>query len=415
MSNQSASGQGAVTDVSTGSPDDRVTVGPRRVAAATIALATGAFAIGTSEFVVMGLLPEIARDVDVTIPQAGYLVSAYALGVVVGAPVLAAASARAPRKGLLLGLAAVIVLGNLLTVLAPSYATLVAARFLAGLPHGAFFGVASLVAASLVPPERRARAISRVMVGIPMAVLAGVPASTALGQQAGWRWAYIVVVGLVTLTVVAVAVTVPRAPGDATASSRNELRALRDGQVWFSMLVGAVGFGGMFAMYAYIAPTVTDLAGASPSTVPLVLFLLGIGATLGTAISGPLVDGSVERSVIGGCIVMVVGLAAFGAFADNLLLLIVLGFVVQVAGSVLVIGLQLRLMAAAGSARNLGAALNHASINVANALGAWIGGVVLTLGLGLRAPALAGAALAVMGLVLATVAARSPRIGRAPR
>ena len=402
------------TTAATADPE-HVSVGPRRVAAATLAMAIGAFAIGTSEFVVMGLLPEIARDVDVTIPQAGHLVSAYALGVVVGAPTLAAASARIPRKGLLLCLAGVLVLGNLLTVLAPTYGTLVLARVLAGLPHGAFFGVASLVAASLVPPERRARAVSRVMLGIPVAVLAGVPVSTALGQQVGWRWAYVVVVGLVTLTLLAVAVTVPRSPGDASASSRNELRALRNGQVWFSMLVGAVGFGGMFAMYAYIAPTVTDLAGASASTVPVVLFLLGVGATLGTAISGPLVDGSVERSVLGGCITMVVGLTAFGAFADSLVLLIAIGFVVQVAGSVLVIGLQLRLMAAAGSARNLGAALNHASINVANALGAWIGGVVLTLGLGLRAPALAGAVLAAMGLVLAAVAARSPRGARPSR
>ena len=243
----------------------RATASPSRttVTLALLALATGGFAIGTTEFVSMGLLPELADGVGVSIPRAGHAISAYALGVVVGAPLIAVLGARLPRRGLLVALMGVFLLGNAATAVASSYAGLMAARFVAGVPHGAYFGVASLVAAGLVPPERRGRAVSRVLLGLAVANVAGVPAATWLGQHAGWRSAYVLVAVLAALTIALVAILVPGAPGDPSATGRKELRAFRDPQVLLTLLAGAIGFGGMFAMYSYIAPTVTSVAGLS--------------------------------------------------------------------------------------------------------------------------------------------------------
>jgi DHA1 family inner membrane transport protein len=370
-----------------------------RVIVAIGALALGGFAIGTTEFVTMGVLPDIAAGVDVDIPTAGHLISAYALGVVVGAPVIAALSARLPRRALLVGLMTAFLLGNTLSALAPGYRTLLAARFLSGLPHGAYFGVASLVAASLVAPHLRGRAVSSVILGLAAAILTGVPAATWLGQQLGWRSAYWLVAVLAAATVAAVLAVVPSSPGRPEATVRGELAALRRPQVLLTLLVGVVGFGGVFALYSYIAPVVTDVAGLSRGTVPLVLLTYGAGGVVGTALGGRLADLALFPSLVGTLAVLGVLLAGVSLTAEWAPALLVGVFLVSMIASSLAICLQLRLMETAGEAQMLGAALNHSSLNVANAFGAWLGGLVIAAGLGYRAPSAVGAGLAVAGLV----------------
>ena len=376
---------------------------PRRtsrphVGAALLALSVGGFAIGTTEFVTLGLLPEMADGVGVGIPQAGHVISCYALGVVVGAPLIAVLGARLPRKGLLLVLMAAYALANLATALAPSYLSLAGARFVAGLPHGAYFGVASLVAAGLVDPARRGRAVSRVMLGLAVANLVGVPAAAWLGQHLGWRSAYVAVTGLALLTVLLVALVVPAVPADREATGRRELRAFSRVQVWLTLLVGAVGFGGMFAMYSYIAPTVTDVTGLPSSSVPVFLLAFGIGGILGTTLGGIGADWSVLRTVLLANAAMGLALVGFTFAAHRPVTAWVGVLVVALVGSMLAVTLQLRLMQVAGESQTLGAAMNHASLNTANALGAWLGGVVIAAGLGYTAPSWVGAGLSLAGL-----------------
>jgi DHA1 family inner membrane transport protein len=376
-----------------------------RVVVAVVALAIGGFAIGTTEFVTMGVLPDIAEGVGVDIPSAGHVISVYALGVVVGAPVIAALSARLPRRALLIGLMAAFLIGNGLTAIAPGYGTLLVARFLTGLPHGAYFGVASLVAASLVGPHLRGRAVSSVMLGLSVALVAGVPAATWLGQTAGWRSAYWLVVVLAAATIAAVLAVVPSMPGRPEATIRGELGALRRPQVLLTLGVGIVGFGGMFALYSYIAPLVTDVAELSRGTLPLVLFVYGIGGVVGTALAGRLGDWALFPSVAGALVTLMVVLAGTALVAPWAPGLVVGVFLVSVSGSTLAILLQLRLMETAGEAQMLGAALNHSALNLANALGAWLGGLVIAAGLGFRAPSVVGVGLAALGLLPLTISA----------
>jgi MFS transporter, DHA1 family, inner membrane transport protein len=376
-----------------------------RLVVAVVALALGGFAIGTTEFVTMGLLPDIADGVGVDIPSAGLTISAYAVGVVVGAPVIAALSARLPRRALLVGLMAAFLVANGLTALAPGYRTLMVARFLSGLPHGAYFGVASLVAASLVAPHLRGRAVSSVMLGLAAATLTGVPAATWLGQQFGWRSAYWLVVVLAAVTVTAVLAVVPSFPGRSEATIRSELGALRRPQVLLTLGVGIVGFGGMFALYSYIAPVVTEVTQLSRGTVPVVLLVFGAGGVIGTALGGRLADLALFRSLVAGMVVLAVLLAGIALTAPWAPALFVGVFLVAMGASVLVVCLQMQLMATAGDAQMLGAALNHSSLNVANALGAWVGGLVIGAGLGFRAPSAVGAGLAVAGLIPLAISA----------
>jgi DHA1 family inner membrane transport protein len=367
---------------------------------ATVALAVGGFAIGTTEFVTMGLLPEVADGVGVSIPQAGHVISLYALGVVVGAPVIAILGARLPRRGLLLALMAAFAVANAASALAQGYEQLGLARFLSGVPHGAYFGVASLVAAGMVPPSRRGRAVSRVMLGLPVATVLGVPAGTWLGQHVGWRAVYGLVAVTALLTVALVWALVPAQPGDREATGRRELAALGSVQVWLTLLVGAVGFGGMFAMYTYIAPTVTQVTGLSRSAVPVFLLFFGLGSVAGTMLGGRLADWSVLRSLVLSSVAMGSTLALFTVTAHALVPGLVTMFAISAVGGVLVVNLQLRLMEVAGSAQTLGAALNHSSLNVANALGAWLGGLVIAAGHGYTAPSWVGAGLSLAGLVV---------------
>jgi DHA1 family inner membrane transport protein len=370
----------------------------RHLALAVLALATGGFAIGTTEFVTMGLLPQIADGVGISIPQAGHMISAYALGVVVGAPVIAIFGAKLPRRALLVWLMAAYAVFNALSALAGSYGVLFVARFLDGLPHGAYFGVASLVAASLAAPEHRGRAVASVMLGLSVANVVGVPAATWLGQQVGWRSAYLSTAGLAVLTVVMIVAFVPSVPGNPAATGRKEMLFFRNGQAMLTLLAGAVGFGGLFAVYSYIAPTVTDVGGLPDSAVPLFTAAFGVGMVGGTWLAGRLADWSVFRTLIwagvGSFFVMLLvwALAPYGWW------LLPAIFLVTAIGSVLVVNLQLRLMTVSGEAQTLGAAMNHASLNLANALGAWLGGLVIAAGYGYRAPALVGAALSIAGI-----------------
>ena len=376
------------------------------VGLALLALALGGFAIGTTEFVTMGLLPDVAESIDRDIPTTGHIISAYALGVVVGAPLIVSFAARMPKRALLLWLLAGLGLGNALTAVASGYVPVLLARFVAGLPHGAYFGVASLVAASLVPAGRRGRAVAMVMMGLSAATVAGVPVSAWLGQALTWRAAYALVVVIAVVAAVLVIVFVPHLPGDPSATIRGELVALREPAVIAAFLTGVVGFGGIFAMYSYIAPIVTDVVDLPSSVIPVFLLVFGLGSVGGTLLAGRLADWDNVRQVIGGLGATVVVLLAFyelASFAPAALLCV---FLVGALGSVVAIGLQIRLMSAAGDAQMLGAALNHASLNIANGLGAWLGGLVIAAGAGYSAPALVGVALAAAGLVAFLVGLR---------
>ncbi|MCW2848339.1 MAG: transporter [Marmoricola sp.] len=373
---------------------------PLQIGFALLALATGGFAIGTTEFVSMGLLPQLAAGVGVSIPAAGHAISAYAIGVVVGAPLIAVFGTRLPRRELLAGLMLVFLVGNALTAVSVNYATLIGARFLTGLPHGAYFGVAALVAADLVPPERRGRAVSRVLLGLGVSNVVGVPAATWLGQNFGWRSAYWLVAVLAMVTVLMVAWLVPHVAANRAATGRNELRAFKNPQVLLTLLAGAIGFGGMFAMYTYIAPTVTDVAGLSEGRVPLYLLAFGLGMVFGTPLAGRLVDWSVLRTTLIGSVLMGALLVVFTFTSQFFIAGLVTCFVFATITSLLTIGLQMRLMQVAGDAQTIGAAMNHASLNLANALGAWLGGVVVAAGYGYTATSWVGAGLSVIGFAV---------------
>ncbi|MFI5711505.1 MFS transporter [Kribbella sp. NPDC051620] len=388
-------------------PDSSLT--SRHVGLALLALATGGFAIGTTEFVTMGLLPQIADGVHISIPTAGHVVSAYAIGVVVGAPVIAALGARTGRKRLLLGLMAVFVLGNILSAVANSYELLMAARFLTGLPHGAFFGIGAVVGASMVPVNRRAWAVSMMMVGLPVANIVGVPVTTLLGQKFGWQLPFVAVGILGLLTLIAVWFWIGPQPVGNDVNVRSELSALAKPQVWMALLVGMVGFGGMFATYSYITPTMTDLAGFSEAAVTIVLAVYGIGMTGGTLVGGRLADRALMPSLYGGLVAVTVVLTTFGWLAQSKPGALVGVFSLGFSASILIPALQTRLMDVAHEGQSLAASLNHSTLNVANALGAWLGSVVLSAGYGYEWPSRVGAVLAVAGLVLALASGRMDR------
>jgi DHA1 family inner membrane transport protein len=366
---------------------------------ALLALALGGFAIGTTEFVAMGLLPQIASGVAISIPTAGHVISAYALGVVVGAPVLAGLGAKLPRRTLLVGLMVAYAAGNLLSAVVSSYPTLMAARFLTGLPHGAYFGVASLVAADLAPAGLKARAVSRVLLGLSVANVIGVPFATWLGQTFGWRVAFAGAAVLAAATAASVLRVVPHAPADKAATLRRELTALKRPQVLLAVATGGIGGGGMFAVYSYISPILTDRAGISLALVPLVLAVWGLGMVAGNLLAGRLMDWAPKRAMIGAFLAMA---ALFATFAFTSASPVAAPITVFFLGMALMLptGLQMRLMNVAGDAQTLAAALNHSAFNIANALGAWLGGIVLAAGLGLTAPMVVAVGLSLGGLAI---------------
>ncbi|WP_197375984.1 MFS transporter [Mycolicibacterium baixiangningiae] len=370
---------------------------------AVMALALGGFGIGTTEFVAMGLLPDIAASLRITEPVAGHVISAYALGVVIGAPLIAALTARMPRKTLLLGLMVLFTVANLASMFAPSYATLMAARFIAGLPHGAFFGIAALVAAHLMGPRNRAKAAAYVLSGLTVATVLGVPVASWLGQHFGWRSAFalVVVVGAITLT--AIWFWLPDMRSMHVTSPLTELGALKRVQVWLALLVGMVGFGGMFAVYTYVSTTLTDVSGVSRGLIPLGLMAFGLGMVIGNLVGGRMADVSVVRGLYASLTSLGIVLALFVFAAHNPWTAMLGLFFIGATGSSIGPALQTRLMDVAHDAQTLAAALNHSALNIANAAGAWIGGMVISAGLGYTAPAAAGAALTLAGLVVLTV------------
>ena len=372
---------------------------PRRTSA-SLALILGGIGIGIAEFVTMGLLPQIADGLSISIPRAGLAISAYALGVVVGSPLIALGAARAPRRAVLVALMLVFALGNVAAAMAPSLPTLVLARFVSGLPHGAFFGLASLVAVALAPRGQGGRAVGTVMLGIPLAMVVGVPLGTWAGQELGWRVAYWAVAALGLLTAALVLAAVPRFPADREHSWRTEVTAFANPQFWLGMAVGAVGFGGMFAMYSYIAPTLTDVTGLHERWVPVYLLVYGLVSIVGTWLGGRLGDWSVLRTLVVMGVGTALALLAFHWASLSPVPAMLAVAAVALTSSAWVVALQLRLMGVAGAARTLGAAMNHSALNLANALGAWVGGLVIAAGHGLRAPSLVGAALSVGGLLV---------------
>lgn len=376
-----------------------------RIRIALFALALGGFAIGTTEFVTMGLLPQIADGVHISIPTAGHVVSAYALGVVVGAPLVAMLAAGLRRKVVLVALMVAFAIGNLGSALAPSYGTLLVARFVSGLPHGAFFGIGSVVAASLVPIHRRTAAVAMMLAGLTVANVVGVPLATLLGQHLGWQWPYVFVGFVALVTVVAVLAWVPMQPADGAASARSELSALARPQVWLTLGVGTVGFGGMFATFSYITPTMTHLSGFQDAAVPLILVVYGVGMTIGTMLSGRVAAYGMLRGMIAMLSAIAVLLALFGPMAHARPTAVVGVFLLGMLPSVLVPLLQTRLMDVAQEGQSLAAALNHSTLNIANALGAWLGSVVLAHGLGYEWPSRVGALLAVAGIAIAGASA----------
>ena len=384
---------------------------PARTRLALLALALGGFGIGSTEFVLLGLLPNIAHDLlpelyarspEVANAQAGWLASAYALGVVVGAPTIAAFAARFPRKKLLLVLAAAFTVGTVLSAVLPTFGLVLAARFLAGLPHGAYFGIASLVAASLMGPGKRGAGVAYVLSGLTIANVIGVPAITFLGQQAGWRVAYLAVAVIFGLTFVALALLVPPQPGDASATMKRELRAFGRSQVWLTLLTGAVGFGGFFCVYTFISPISTDVAGLPALFVPIVLVVVGLGMTIGNIVGGWAADMHVVRAIFSFFALFFVSLAGLALTAHTMPGLFVFVFLVGVAAAGISPAIQTRLMDVAGDSQTLAAAANHSALNIGNSLGAYLGGLTIAAGLGYVSPVWVGLMLCVPGVVLIT-------------
>ncbi|BAI96998.1 MFS transporter [Sphingobium sp. TA15] len=373
--------------------------GPVHPALVILALSMGAFAIGTTEFAAMSLLPFFAGDLRISEPMAGHAISAYALGVVVGAPVIAVLGARLPRRTLLIGLMALFAIGNGMSALSPDYATMLLFRFLSGLPHGAYFGVAALVAASLVPGDRRALAVARVMTGLTVATVIGVPVANWMGQALGWRWGFGIVAVLAMITMTLVALYAPRDAGDPAAVPMRELGALREPQVLLTLLTGAIGFGGLFAVYTYVASTMISVTHVSERLVPVVLAIFGIGMTIGNLAAAWAADRAQGRTAVIVLLWSAASLALFPLMAGNIWSLSLVIFLIGCGGGLGSV-LQTRLMDVAGDAQTLAAAAHHSAFNVANALGPWLGGLAISAGYGLTSTGWIGAALALGGLAI---------------
>ncbi|MFE7191533.1 MFS transporter [Kitasatospora sp. NPDC057541] len=368
---------------------------------ALLALAVGAFGIGTTEFVIMGLLPEIAADYGVSIPTAGLLVTGYALGVVLGAPLLTVLGTKVSRKRMLMLLMGLFVLGNLVSALAPSFGMMLAGRVVASLAHGAFFGIGSVVAADLVAPDKKAGAIATMFTGLTIANIVGVPLGTYIGQAVGWRITFAGVAALGIVGLLGIAKLVPAMPRPEGAHLRRELTAFRNPQVLLAMAMTVLGFGGVFAAITYIAPMMTQVAGYSDGAVTWLLVLFGIGMFLGNLLGGKYADRKLMPmlyTTLGGLAVV---LALFTLTAHNKVLAAITIMLVGALGFATVPPLQKRVLDQAHGAPTLASAVNIGAFNLGNALSAWLGGMVIAAGLGYTSPNWVGAVLAAAALVLA--------------
>ncbi|MCY1516373.1 Inner membrane transport protein YdhP [compost metagenome] len=365
-----------------------------------LALAVGAFGIGTTEFTPMGLLPVIAEGVEVSIPSAGMLVTAYAVGVMLGAPLMTLLFSRFGKRGALISLMAIFTLGNLLSALAPDYATLLASRLVTSLNHGAFFGLGAVVAASVVPKDKQASAVATMFMGLTIANIGGVPAATWVGQQVGWRVAFAGTAVLGLIAMAALWLALPRGERGSVPNVRRELAVITRPSVLLAMATTVLGAGAMFTLYTYVAPVLAELTGASDAFVTLALVLIGVGFTLGNSLGGRLADWSLDGST-----------RIFLAALAVIMLLLPLALTNHVAAALgllvwgvatfgLVPPLQMRVMEAAAEAPGLASSINVGAFNLGNALGAALGGAVIGLDLGYVAVPVAGGLLAAIGLLL---------------
>jgi DHA1 family inner membrane transport protein len=375
-----------------------------------LALSIGAFGIGLTEFVIMGLLPEVAADFAVSEASAGWLISGYALSVVVGALLLTAATTRLPRKRVLLGLLVLFIVGNALSAVAGDYGTMMAGRIIAALCHGAFFGIGSVVATGLVPAARQARAVAIMFTGLTAANVLGVPFGTFLGQQAGWRATFWAISAIGVLALVGIAALVPAdSPAQQAPSLRRELTAFRNGQVWLSLIVTILAYGGMFGAFTYIAYTLTDVSGFAAAAVPWLLVLFGVGLFAGNALGGRLADRGIDRTLILFIAALLAVLVLFALLAADAAAAAVALFLMGGFGFGTVPGLQARIMRYASHAPTLASGANIGAFNVGNALGAWAGGLGISAGLGYTSPLWIGALITAPALVVMVGAAWAAR------
>ncbi|CAM5480014.1 MFS transporter [Streptomyces xanthochromogenes] len=376
---------------------------------ALLALAIGAFGIGTTEFVIMGLLPEVAGTFDVSIPTAGYLVSGYAVGVMLGAPLMTVLGTKITRKRMLMLLMGFFIAGNVLSALAPAFELMLAGRIVASLAHGAFFGIGSVVAADLVAPEKKAGAIAMMFTGLTVANVVGVPAGTLIGQQVGWRATFFVVASLGVLGLLGVAKLVPDMPKAQGVRLRHEIAAFRNVQVLLAMAMTVLGFGGVFAAITYITPMMTNVAGYADTSVTWLLVLFGLGMVTGNLIGGRFADRALMPMLFVALSGLAVVLALFTMAAHDKLASAVMVFLIGALGFATVPPLQKRVLDQAAGAPTLASAVNIGAFNLGNALSAWLGGIVIAAGLGYTAPNWVGAALAASALVLAFVSSALER------
>ena len=373
-----------------------------------LALALGGFGIGLTEFVIAGLLPQVAADFRVDEAAAGWLISGYALSVAAGAILLTAAVTKLPRKQVLIGLMVLFIIGNLVSALAPTYTIMLVGRIVAALCHGAFFGIGSVVAANMVEPRKRSGAIAIMFTGLTLANVLGVPFGTFLGQAAGWRSTFWAITGIGVIALIGIIALVPAPRGIATAhtSLRTEFGAFRSRQVWLSLVVTVLGFGGMFGAFTYIAFTLTEVSGFASAAVPWLLILFGVGTFLGNIVGGKAADRSRDVTITVFLAGLTVVLAAFALLAANPAATVILLALMGGFGFGTVPGLQTRIMHFADHAPTLASSSNIAAFNVGNALGAWLGGITITAGLGYTSPLWVGATLTLAALVVMTVALR---------
>ena len=376
---------------------------------ALFALALGGFGIGLTEFVIMGLLPEVAADFAVSEAVAGYLISGYALAVAVGAIGLTVAITRIDRKKALVGLMVIFIAGNVLSALAPSYEMMMLGRIVAALSHGAFFGIGAVVAANLVPANRKAAAISLMFAGLTLANVLGVPIGIFIGQAAGWRSTFWVISVIGVVSLVGIALLIPATAGRTGGGSiLAEFRIFSSGQVWASMIITVLGYGGMFGAFSYIAFTLTGVSGFAASTVPWLLVLFGVGLFVGNIVGGRAADRNLGRTLLVLLVGLIVILVAFALLASSQVATLVLLVLMGGFGFATVPGLQMRIMNFAGDAPTLASGANIAAFNVGNAFGAWVGGLTIAAGLGYASPLWAGAAVTLAGLVALLIAGVMP-------
>jgi len=379
-----------------------------------IALAVGAFGIGVTEFAPMGMLPVIAGDLHVSIPAAGLLISAYAMGVLIGAPLMTLTTGRIDRRTLLIALMGIFTLGNALSAVADGYWMLMAARVVTSFNHGAFFGVGSVVAASLVPPDKRAGAVAAMFTGLTVATIGGVPAATWVSEAIGWRTAFAGIAGVGAIAMVSLRLALPPLPAAEGGDMRAELRVLTRGPVVMALALTMIGFGGVFTVFTYIVPILRDVTHASTAYVTAMLMLFGVGATIGNGVGGRLADRSVDRALMTMLAIMALTLLAFTVLMQWPVTAAIAILIWGIASFAIVPPLQMRVMDAASDAPNLASAMNIGAFNLGNAIGAALGGGVIGAGLGLPTVSLAGAAMAAVALAMLLAFRRQPRATACP-